>query len=145
MPETNLQTLLATMSPILEPETYVYVTDSDDGERLNRKDLLFFFREKESGTLVIPEARAISLGLDSTFRCRMITLNVHSSLSAVGFLAAILERLKHHGVPANPVAAFHHDHLFVPADRAEEALLVLRALSKESVEGKSEETLSEPD
>jgi hypothetical protein len=32
----------------------------------------------------------------------------------------------------NPVSAFHHDHLFVPAKRAEEALLILQRLSQES-------------
>jgi len=32
----------------------------------------------------------------------------------------------------NPVSAFHHDHLFVPADRAEEALLILLQLASEA-------------
>jgi hypothetical protein len=62
----------------------------------------------------------------------MVTLNIHSSLEAVGFLAAITTRLAAAGMGVNPVSAFYHDHLFVPADRAEEALDLLRQLAKDS-------------
>ena len=59
----------------------------------------------------------------------MITLNIHSSLEAVGFLAALLPALAAEGMGVNPVSGFFHDHLFVPADRAEDALRVLKALA----------------
>jgi hypothetical protein len=55
----------------------------------------------------------------------MITLNVFSALDAVGFLAAVTARLANAGISVNPVSGFHHDHLFVPADRAEEAMRLL--------------------
>ncbi|TIW02257.1 MAG: ACT domain-containing protein, partial [Mesorhizobium sp.] len=58
--------------------------------------------------------------------------DVHSSLEAVGFLAAITTRLAAAGMGVNPVSAFYHDHMFVPAERAEEALAILRALAAES-------------
>ncbi len=73
---------------------------------------------------------ATAAGLDWTFRCRMITLNVHSSLHAVGFLAAITTHLAQAGIAVNPVSAYRHDHLFVPDDRADEALGLLLQLSK---------------
>ena len=57
---------------------------------------------------------------------RMITLEIRSSLDAVGFLAAVTTKLAAHGIAVNAVSAFHHDHLFVPAERAEEALALLR-------------------
>ncbi|RVD48425.1 ACT domain-containing protein, partial [Mesorhizobium sp. M2D.F.Ca.ET.140.01.1.1] len=63
---------------------------------------------------------------------RMITLNIHSSLEAVGFLAAITTRLAAAGMSVNPVSAFYHDHLFVPAERAEEAMAILAKLVEES-------------
>jgi hypothetical protein len=62
----------------------------------------------------------------------MVTLNIHSSLEAVGFLAAITTRLATAGMGVNPVSAFYHDHLFVPADRAEEALELLMELAEEN-------------
>jgi hypothetical protein len=58
----------------------------------------------------------------------MITLRVHSSLAAVGLTAAVAAALSDHGISANVVAAYCHDHIFVPADRAEEALAALRSL-----------------
>ena len=60
----------------------------------------------------------------------MITLEVQSSLAAVGFIARIATELARHGMGVNPVAGFFHDHLFVPEDRAEEALAVLRRLAE---------------
>ena len=58
-----------------------------------------------------------------------ITLTVHSSLAAVGLTAAVSAALAAEGIPANIVAAFHHDHIFVPWDRREEALAVLQRLA----------------
>lgn len=37
------------------------------------------------------------------------------------------------GVPANVVAGFHHDHVFVRVDRGADAVLVLAALSKDGL------------
>jgi len=55
----------------------------------------------------------------------MVTLTVHSALDAVGFLAAITARLAAAGISVNTVSAFFHDHLFVPAERAEETVEIL--------------------
>ena len=62
----------------------------------------------------------------------MITLSVHSSLEAVGFLAAITARLANAGISVNAVSAFHHDHLFVPEHRASEALRLLQDMQDQS-------------
>ena len=50
---------------------------------------------------------------------------MRSSLVAVGFLATVCSRLAEVGISVNPVSGFHHDHLFVPWDRREEAMAVL--------------------
>ena len=65
----------------------------------------------------------------------MITLNVHSSLEAVGFLAAITARLAAAGMGVNPVSGFYHDHLFVPAERAAEAMEILSRMVAEARAG----------
>ncbi len=59
-----------------------------------------------------------------------ISLEVHSSLSAVGLTAALSKALAEADISANIVAALRHDHLFVPWDRREDAMGCLKALSE---------------
>jgi hypothetical protein len=61
----------------------------------------------------------------------MITLQIHSSLEAVGFLAEITPPLAAAGMGVNPVSGYFHDHLFVPEGRAEEAVRILKELAAE--------------
>ena len=127
--ETDLQKLLASMSPELSPGVFVFATLPPETPMPAGTDPIMFFREREGDTLILPEEEARAAGLPSAFPSRMITLNVHSSLDAVGFLAAITTRLATAGMGVNPVSGYFHDHLFVPADHAEEAMTVLRALA----------------
>lgn len=91
---------------------------------------LLVFREQEGTTLVILREAAEAAGLRYAFPSRLITLTVHSALDAVGFLAAITARLAQAGISVNAVSAFHHDQLFVPTDRADEAMAILQETSK---------------
>ncbi|MGX5848399.1 ACT domain-containing protein [Mesorhizobium sp. PL10] len=130
--ETDLKKLLATMTPELVPGVRVFATLAPGATRPEGLDPVMVFHEREGTTLIVAEEAARAAGLTASFRCRMITLNIHSSLEAVGFLAAITTRLATAGMGVNPVSAFYHDHLFVPADRAEEALELLRQLARDS-------------
>ena len=58
-----------------------------------------------------------------------ITLTIHSALEAVGLTAAVSTALADHGISANMVAGFHHDHIFLPAKDADRALNILLDLS----------------
>jgi len=130
--ETDLKTLLASMTPELLDDTYVFATLAPGVPRPEGLEPVMVFREREGTTLIVTEAAAKAAGLAASFRCRMITLNIHSSLEAVGFLAAITTRLAGASMGVNPVSAFYHDHLFVPAERAEEAMGLLRQLVAEN-------------
>jgi len=55
---------------------------------------------------------------------------VHSSLEAVGMTAALAKALTEAGISANVVAAYHHDHIFVPWARRHDALAALEALAR---------------
>ncbi len=66
------------------------------------------------------------------FPCRWITLRIHSSLEAVGLLAAVTGRLAKAGISVNAVSAYYHDHLFVSPEKAEEAMQILEGLSSEN-------------
>ena len=61
---------------------------------------------------------------------RRIVLTVHSALDGVGLTAAVASALAAEQIPCNVVAAFHHDHVFVPADMAKRALAILEALEE---------------
>jgi len=128
--ETDLGVLLASMQPELWQETYVFATVAPDAPVPAGAAMSFL--EREGKTLILPEGEARAAGLATAFPCRMITLNIHSSLEAVGFLAVITARLAAAGMGVNPVSAFYHDHLFVPAARAEEAMALLRQLVAEA-------------
>jgi uncharacterized protein len=78
--------------------------------------------------LILPQAEAERAFIASEYPCRSIALRIHSSLQAVGFLAAITERLSDAGISVNAVSAFYHDHLFVPENRAGEAMELLATL-----------------
>ena len=58
----------------------------------------------------------------------LITLNVHSDLMAVGFLAKVTEALAKEGISANAFSAYHHDHLLVPYERRDDAMEALEKL-----------------
>ena len=86
------------------------------------------YREDEGLSLLLSREQAEGAGIkyDSVFRG--ITLSVHSSLDAVGLTAAVSNKLAANGIPANMIAAHFHDHVFVPAGKAELALQLLTEL-----------------
>ena len=87
------------------------------------------FEEEEGTTLILLKSEAESHALHYEFPCRMITLNIHSSLEAVGFMARITSELAKHDMGVNPVSGFFHDHLFVPDGREQDAMKILREMS----------------
>ena len=86
------------------------------------------FKENEGISLVIDRKTADEndIPYDSVFR--LISLHVHSSLDAVGLTSAFSTALGNAGISANVVAAYYHDHIFVPTDKAEVALNVLQGM-----------------
>jgi len=129
--EFDLDTLLRDMQPVLHPKTFVYCTmpSLPDLQGIQPK---LIFAEAEGMTLIVTRDQAAQLGLAGDFPCRMITLNVHSALEAVGFIAKIANTLAALGMGVNPVAGYYHDHLFIPADRADDAMAALLALVEDT-------------
>ena len=123
--ERGLDALLRNVKPEMQPGTFVFCTIPPGGPIPAAVNPLLTFREQEGTTLVILREEAEASGLRYALASRLITLTVHSALDAVGFLAAITARLADAGISVNAVSAFHHDHLFVPADRADEAMALL--------------------
>jgi len=130
--ETNLQTLLASMEPELQPEEFVFTTVLPVDLRELQIKPWGWFREAEGITLILEKRSAIEAGLVYAFPSRLITLTVHSSLEAVGFLAVITERLAAAGISVNTISAYYHDHLFVPIDRVNQAIEILHQIMQDN-------------
>ncbi len=126
----NLKQLLSDMKPNLAEGEFVYcsVPASALADHLHL-DPIGLFREKEGVTLILPLEAARMAGFPAAPVMRMITLEVHSSLEAVGLTAAFATALGNEGISANVVAAYYHDHIFVPAADAGRAMAALLALS----------------
>jgi GNAT superfamily N-acetyltransferase len=127
--ERDLQVLLATMSPELRPGRFVFATTAEIPPGCTP---VVVVREDEGVTVVLPQEEADRLGLGYDYVAAMITLRVHSALDAVGLTAVVAQRLATAGLSCNVVAGYHHDHLFVPAERAEEAVDLLGAFAHPS-------------
>ncbi len=132
--ETNLSELLRTLTATLAEGIYVFATIPDGSVPGDIKPRMMF-RESEGVTLVLLRSDAEAHGLACEFPCRMITLEVHSSLEAVGFIARIATELARHDMGINPVAGFFHDHLFVPDGREQDALRILGRLAEKNSTG----------
>ena len=128
--EGNLETLLKDMKPEMQQDIFVFCSIPEGQEIPAALRPVHIFREREGTALIVRREQAEGAELPHQFASRMITLTVHSSLEAVGFLAAITARLAAAGISVNAVSGFYHDHLFVPEHRADEALRHLQDMSR---------------
>lgn len=126
--KTNLQELLCTLDPILHEEDYVFVSVSDTFKP-DFTDILGTFKEKEGTTVILNRNKADSLKLHYDYIASWITLNVHSSLEAVGLTAVISQTLAKNKISCNVVAAYYHDHIFVAKEEANKAMKALKQLT----------------
>ncbi|CAH0533637.1 hypothetical protein VST7929_01508 [Vibrio stylophorae] len=137
--ETNLNQLLASMAPSLDNERYGFITmlPSNPIRHVIEPKATYF--EQEGLTMIVPHAQAMLYGfeVEAWFHC--ITLTVHSSLEAVGLTAAVSSALAKAGISANVLAAYFHDHIYVPESRSEEAMRVLHQLAEQANFGTSEQ------
>lgn len=124
--ETSLEVLLKSMQPVLRDGEYVFCTVNQKLEDLIQLDPVSFFQEDEGITLILLRTSADRVALSYNSSFRMITLSVHSSLEAVGFMAAITTKLSEHNISVNPISAYYHDHLFVLTNQSSRAIELLR-------------------
>lgn len=126
---TNLETLLKTMSPELVEGNYVFCTVKGPLSDYASLNPIATVQEKEGLTLILEELVAINAKLDFDGVYSLISLTVHSSLDAVGLTAAFATKLTSHGISANVIAGYYHDHIFVQKKKTNDALAALNELS----------------
>ena len=133
----DLKVLLKKMQPCIQDGKY-YMAPIGESRLMSLASYLRYitgiFREKEGMSVVfsgemLPAMEAVSSGKPAG-PFALITLQVDSSLFAVGFLAAVTTALAKEKISVNAFSACHHDHLLVPFDKRHAALVTLRRLGK---------------
>lgn len=138
-PVRDTAAMISVMRPVLDDEVYHFCTLSGWPDEAVT-EALAVFREEEGLSVVLPERMARRLDLPRDMPMRRITLTVFSALDGVGLTAAVADTLAREGIPCNMVAAYHHDHVFVPAPLAGRALALLQDLAGSAQGGTWDDT-----
>ncbi|NHA04544.1 ACT domain-containing protein [Mucilaginibacter sp. HC2] len=128
--ETNLNTLLKNMTPVLNEGDYVYCTVSSIPQ-IDTNNILGLFKETEGFTVILKKEIADQFQLEYSYIAAWITLSIHSSLAATGLTAAFATALAQEGISCNVVAAYYHDHIFVAKEDAARAMNALKKISNQ--------------
>jgi len=129
--EINLSTILKNLNPVLNDGKFVF-TKVDSIDLIPFSKILFLFKEQEGITVVLEKRFAEELNLNFSYVASWITLEVHSSLAAVGLTATFSQALGKANISCNVVAAYLHDHIFVDENDAKKAMDVLLKLKEEN-------------
>ncbi len=125
--------MLARMNPLLGEDEFAFCATNDPGLAARAQvSALGWFNEDEGTSLILERGVATRLGFDVDLPMRRIVLTVKSALDGVGLTTAVSAALSAAAIPCNMVAAYRHDHVFVPSGMAERALAILEALQAES-------------
>lgn len=128
-PVKGTRKMIASMTPVLQPGIFVFCSMLHNQDAAGAASLArASFAEDEGLSLILAKEDADRLGLTYESEMKQITLMVFSSLTGVGLTAAVAMELAREKIPANMVAATQHDHVFVPARKAQAAMDLLRNL-----------------
>jgi len=129
--ETSLKAIIENLSPNLVEGTFVFCTlpEASYGDFAETRPIATV-QEEEGITLVLEKGVADQYGFSYGGEWCCISLQVHSSLNAVGLTATVSVILANHHISVNIIAGYHHDHLFVPKASAGRALELLAELQK---------------
>ena len=130
--------MIASMEPVLDDAEYVFCSfTGGTAVETALACALASFAEDEGPSLVLRMEDAQAMGLDTEPAMRRITLSVYSPLAGVGLTAAVSGRLSDAGIACNVIAAYHHDHLFIPVGDADRAMQLLQELQAEARSARS--------
>ncbi len=122
-----MSTRASRLNAVLLPGIYVYCS-LPPGTDIGGVAVAASIVEPEGISMVVQEQEAVARGWQVLFRAAWIQFGLVSALDAVGLTAAVSQELAAAGIGCNMVAGAYHDHVFVPVERASEALEVLNRL-----------------
>lgn len=133
MGETDVIKAFEELTPILDDGVYVFISIA--GKKLGDPETLKLepicqFSEKQGLSLVVLEEKAKENAFQPQSRFRMISFEMHTSISMVGLSAAVSKVMAEEGIACNVVSGFYSDHFFIDADRVDHAMNALAALKK---------------
>ena len=117
------------LHPVLNEGTFCFLS-LPTGSSIPPEALLTF-HEQEGPTIILETSLVKKYGyiyIENHAFAR-ITLSAQTDLNAVGITATVSQVLAEHNISCNLVAAYHHDHLFVPTDKKEQALALLKEIT----------------
>ena len=130
---TDLDEIIESMNPeIIEDEFIFSTVDSKTFLKLDLSKILLTFQEKEGLTIITTKNYAEENNLDYEGVWGLITLTVNSDLKAIGLLSTVTNALAKEMISVNAVSAYYHDHLFVPIEKLNKSLEILKKLSEEN-------------
>ena len=125
---TDLHKTLQTLIVVCDDIKYGFASISDES-LIDRSKVLATFHENGRLAIIAPQTYLNNLDIECEGPYARLTIDIHTSLELVGLTAVTATKLAEHGISANVVAAFYHDHVFVQFDkrwRAKELLESLR-------------------
>ena len=97
----------------------------EDINKININNIICSFKESEGYSIIISKEEAIKNNLPFYFVSAWITLEIDSTLDSVGITSAFSKKLTKAGISCNVIAAYHHDHVFVPYLDKHKAMKIL--------------------
>ncbi|MCK9170699.1 MAG: ACT domain-containing protein [Treponema sp.] len=127
--ESNLSILLQSMEPEIDAEEYIFCSSAVCVQKSAASDVWAVITEAEGKTFILKKKNADENEIPYESVFKKITLNVYSSLTAVGLTAAVASALASYGISANVVAGYYHDHIFVQSEKSASAVKCLKELA----------------
>jgi hypothetical protein len=128
--QTDLRAMLQSITVSVRPARYTVLTlPNDEQSPPMGHGVAAVIEEGEGLTVVATVERARTEGWPVDFVAAWLTIDVHSSLEAVGLTAAFSRALGRAGIACNVIAAYYHDHILVPHDESDMAVEVIEALA----------------
>jgi uncharacterized protein len=124
---TDLDETLKSIKVICDNVKYGFASVVDE-RGIDRDKVLATFHEDGRLAVIAAEHYLKEHGIEQEGPYAKLTIDVHTSLELVGLTAVMATKLAEHGISANVVAAFYHDHVFVSYVRRDKATKVLEEL-----------------